>query len=61
MVGKVRQFVVEVVSELKKVSWSTRNELLESTWIVIISSTFLGVFIGVIDFALSKLLGLLIR
>ena len=61
MVGKVRQFVVEVVSELKKVSWSTRNELLVSTWIVIISSTFLGVFIGVLDFALSKLLGLLIR
>ena len=61
MVGKVRQFVVEVVAELKKVSWSTRSELLESTWIVIVSSVFLGVFIGVIDFALSKLLGLLIR
>ena len=61
MVGKVRQFVMEVVSELKKVSWSTRNELIESTWIVIVSSAFLGVFIGFIDFALSKLLGLLIR
>ena len=61
MVGKVRQFVMEVVSELKKVSWSTRSELIESTWIVIVSSAFLGVFIGFIDFALSKLLGLLIR
>ena len=61
MVGKIRQFVVEVISELKTVSWSTRNELLEATWVVIVSSAFLGVFIGVIDFALSKLLGLLIR
>ena len=52
---------MEVVVELKKVSWSTRKELFEATWIVIISSAFLGVYIGTADFVLSKLVGLLIR
>ena len=61
MFAKVRQFFTEVAGELKKVSWSTRRELLEATWIVLVSSAFLGVFIGTTDFVLSKLLSLIIR
>jgi preprotein translocase subunit SecE len=59
MVGKVPKFISEVIVELKKVSWSTRKELIDATWIVIISSTFLGIFIGVVDFFLSKLIGII--
>ena len=61
MIGKVQKFVSEVVVELKKVSWSTRQELFEATWIVLLSSAFLGVYIGATDFVLSKFVGLLIR
>jgi len=61
MIGKIRNFVSEVVVELKKVSWSTRHELMEATWIVLISSVFLGIYIGTTDFVLSKLVGLLIK
>ena len=61
MIAKIRNFVTEVIVELKKVSWSTRHELFEATWIVLISSAFLGVYIGTTDFVLSKLVGLLIR
>ena len=61
MIAKIRNFVTEVIVELKKVSWSTRQELFEATWIVLISSAFLGVYIGTTDFVLSKLVGLLIR
>jgi len=52
---------MEVVAELKKVSWSTKQELVEATWIVLVSSAVLGVFIGMTDFVLSKLMGLLIQ
>ena len=61
MIGNVRKFTSEVAVELKKVSWSTRRELLDSTWIVIISALFLGVFIGVTDLVLSKFIGALIK
>jgi len=61
MIGKIRKFFMEAASELKKVSWSTKQELMEATWIVIISSCVLGLFIGITDFVLSKLVGLLIQ
>ncbi len=61
MIGKIKKFVSETVVELKKVSWSTKQELISSTWIVLMSSVFLGLFIGVTDFVLSKLIGVVIK
>ena len=61
MIAKIRKFIAEVASELKKVSWTTRQELIDATWLVLISSAFLGVIIGSTDFLLSRFLGLLIR
>lgn len=61
MFGKIKKFINEVISELKKVSWTTRKDLIDSTWVVVVSSFFLGGFIAICDFVLSKLLGLIIR
>ena len=61
MILKIKNFFIEVITELKKVSWSTRKDVIDATWVVLISSIMLGVFIGVTDLALSKLLGLIIR
>ena len=58
---KIRKFLAEVVSELSKVSWSTKQELLGATWIVIITTSMLTLYIGTLDFALSKFLRLIIR
>jgi len=54
MIAKVQSFLGEVAAEMKKVSWTTRRELVDATLIVIFSSVLLGVFIGVVDFVLSK-------
>ena len=54
MIAKVQNFVGEVLAEMKKVSWTTKSELLDATLIVIFSSVLLGVFVSVIDFVLSK-------
>ena len=61
MIGKVQKFFSEVVTELKKVSWSTRRDLIDAAWIVMLSSVLLGAYIGTTDFVLSKLLEMVIR
>ncbi len=61
MIAKVQKFIGEVLAEMKKVSWTTRMELVDSTLIVIFSSFLLGIFVGVIDFAFSKGVAVIIR
>ena len=61
MIDKVKKFVSEVLAEMKKVSWTTRRELVDSTLIVILSSFLLGIFVGVIDFAFSKGVAVIIK
>ena len=61
MITKIQKFIGEVLAEMKKVSWSTRRELVDSTLIVILSSFLLGMFVGVIDFAFSKGVAVIIR
>lgn len=61
MIGKIQKFIAEVVAELKKVTWTTKRDLIDSTWIVLISSALLGVFISITDFILSRILAVLIR
>ena len=52
---------MEVKVELSKVSWPTRQELVGSTWLIIIMTALISVYIGLVDLALSKLLGILVR
>ena len=59
--NKIVKFVNEVKSELKKVSWSTRRELMNSTIVVIVSVAILAVFIGVCDLIWSNAINLVMR
>ena len=61
MFSKVQKFISEVMAEMKKVFWIIRSELVDSTLIVIFSSFLLGIFVGVIDFAFSKGVAVIIR
>ncbi|UCB57129.1 MAG: preprotein translocase subunit SecE [Candidatus Omnitrophota bacterium] len=61
MANKLSRFLSEVKSELKKVSWSTKKELIGSTGIVIVTVSLLALFIGVVDFVISRLVNLVIR
>lgn len=58
---KIGQFLNEVKLELKKVSWSTREELKDSTIVVLVSIVILGAFIGLFDFIMSKVISMVIR
>ncbi|MFC1631211.1 preprotein translocase subunit SecE [Candidatus Omnitrophota bacterium] len=61
MIKKIVKFLVEVKTEMKKVSWSTRKELISSTWIVIITVFLLTIFIGTVDFVISHAVNFVIR
>jgi preprotein translocase subunit SecE len=58
---KIPFFFKEVQQELKKVSWSSREELLGATWVVIATTLLLAFYIGTIDFGLSKFLTVFLR
>jgi preprotein translocase subunit SecE len=51
---KIKQFIMEVRTELSKVSWSTPHELMGSTMVVIVVTLLMAVFIFAVDGVLSK-------
>ena len=59
--ANIKQFVTEVKVEMQKVSWSTKDELVGSTTVVIVSTLLLAMFIGMVDIVLSRVVGLILR
>lgn len=57
---KVGKFIGQVKIEMKKVSWPSRHELINSTIVVLASVIFLSLFIGVCDLILSRVINFLI-
>jgi len=51
---KIGRFLGQVRTEMGKVAWPSREELISSTVVVILSTLILGVFIGICDFVLSR-------
>ena len=56
MKEKIIGFFNDVVKEMDKVTWPTRDELMESTKIVIIVTLVIAMFAWVVDFGVSELL-----
>lgn len=61
MIKKINTFLTEVRGELAKVSWSTREELMGSTAVVLVFTALMTIFIGMTDFVLSFVLKVLFR
>lgn len=49
---KITTFLNEVVVELKKSAWPTRQELVDSTMVVLMTVILLGVFVALSDVVL---------
>ena len=49
MFEKAKKFLVDVRTEMGKVSWPTRNELRGSTMVVIVTVIIMAIFIGLVD------------
>ena len=56
ILAKPINFLNEVRSELSKVAWSTKKELMASTILVITITVIMTIFIGIVDLCLSRFL-----
>jgi len=61
MLNKVKGFFREVKVETKKVIFPSKDELIGSTWVVIVTVIIISIFLGVVDLGLSKLVGMALR
>jgi preprotein translocase subunit SecE len=51
---KVIQFFKDSYGELKKVIWPTKDSVIASTKVVLVSTVFVALFLGVVDFLLVR-------
>jgi preprotein translocase subunit SecE len=58
-VKRIRQFIKESWSELKKVSWPTRLQVRNLTILVFVISFVVGLYITVVDTIFTELIRLL--
>ena len=61
VMNKVSSFLKEVQAELKKVVWPTRQQALRLTGIVVGVSLVVGMYIGVLDYALTKIVEVIVK
>lgn len=55
-----RHFFKEVMSELKKVTWPTKQDVIKATGVVVAVIVALGVLVGVFDILFSTLIKLIV-
>ncbi len=60
MFSKFIAFVQESKQELKRVEWPTKAETIRMTLIVVFISLAAAIYLGALDYAFTKLLGLFI-
>jgi preprotein translocase subunit SecE len=60
MLTQWTKFLGEVRRELGNVSWPTRAATIGSTFVVLVAVFIIGVFLGVLDLGLSKVVGFLV-
>ena len=60
MIGKTNEFLTNVKSELKKVTWPTRKDTYASTMVVIMLVIISAIFLGGVDIILSRLIRLIL-
>ena len=58
VMGRVRGFFADTISELRRCSWPSRRELLESTVLVVVAMVILALFVAGVDELAMKLIRL---
>ena len=58
--NKIQRWWRETVGELRKVTWPTKEDAWKMTKVVVVVVILSSVFLGLVDFVFSRLIGLLI-
>ena len=57
---RLQNYIRDVILELRKVTWPTRDELRGATITVIIFAVICSLFVGIVDFALGYIVRLVL-
>ncbi|MCX5858996.1 MAG: preprotein translocase subunit SecE [Proteobacteria bacterium] len=52
---KIKQFLREVKTELSKVTWPTRKEVMAATGVVVVFTLIISLSLGLVEVVISKL------
>ena len=58
--GTIVEFLIDVRSELRKVTYPTRSETIGSTTVVIVLVVIVSIFLALADLVLVRLVGMII-
>lgn len=61
MKDKIRNYFLEVKSELKKVTWPEKRTLKISTFVIVIFMVIMAIYFGIVDVIFAKIISLIIR
>ncbi len=56
-----KQFLREVKTELKKVTWPSRKDTLSGTVVVLVAVIIIAIFLGIVDLGLSNLIQMVLK
>jgi preprotein translocase subunit SecE len=60
LAAKIKQFLREVRVELRKVTWPSFKGAMASTSVVIVVVVIVSIFLGVVDFGLTRIIRLIL-
>jgi preprotein translocase subunit SecE len=58
---RAQEFTQEVLAEFRKVTWPSRQELINSTVVVIAVTVVIAFFLGGVDIALARIVERILR
>ena len=53
-VADTREFLRDVRVEMKQVTWPTREDVVSTTWVVVVTVAFFGVFLWLVDLGVQR-------
>jgi preprotein translocase subunit SecE len=58
---RVKEFFEEVAGEFRRVNWPSRQDVAASTAVVLVVVFVLAMYLGAVDVALSRLVGVILK
>jgi preprotein translocase subunit SecE len=58
---RVQEFIREVLAEFRRVTWPSRQELINATVVVVAVTVILAFFLGAVDVALARIVERVLR
>jgi len=49
-----KEFVHDVRVEMKQVTWPTRSDVISTTWVVLVTVAFFGLFLWIVDIGVQR-------